>query len=185
MCVCVCHILCVCVSHHDVPPIGLYATPQTVCVWAVPCPYPCPCRVRVVHLLMCVLVYVCRAVSRKPTLVLLCVMTHDSITYHALLIHPCDMTRSYVWQDWFICVPRHSSMRETWLIHAYDTTHSHVWHKSFTCVTWIIPHGASVETCTYTQNMFWYTQNLFINSNRVYVHQLVLVASTKMKWCTY
>ena len=44
------------------------------------------------------------------------------------LIHMCDVTHSYVWYDWFICV--------IWLIHMFDVTHSHVWHDSFTSVIW-------------------------------------------------
>ena len=47
----------------------------------------------------------------------------------AQLIHICDVTRSYVWRDSFICV--------TWLMHMCDATHSYVWRDSFICVTWL------------------------------------------------
>ena len=43
----------------------------------------------------------------------------------------CDMTRSYVWHDSFICVTR--------LVHMCDMTHSYVWHDSFISVTCLTP----------------------------------------------
>jgi len=55
---------------------------------------------------------------------------HDSIEIHAYLWHDscirirtCDVTLSYVWHDYFICV--------TWLFHMCDMTISYVWHDSF------------------------------------------------------
>jgi len=52
------------------------------------------------------------------------------------LIHTCDMTQWYVWQDllimWhdlFVCL--------TWLIHTFDMAYPHVRHDSFMCATWL------------------------------------------------
>ena len=45
-------------------------------------------------------------------------------------IHMCDMTHSYVWHDFFVCV--------TLCIHMCDMTHPYVWHDSFACATWRI-----------------------------------------------
>jgi len=42
----------------------------------------------------------------------------------------CDMTRSCVWHDSFMCV--------TWLIHLCDMTRSCVWRDSLTYMTWRI-----------------------------------------------
>jgi len=59
------------------------------------------------------------------------------------LSYVCDVTRSYVWHDSFICVWRDSFicvtwliyMCVTWLIHTCDVTHWNVWHVSLICVT--------------------------------------------------
>ena len=68
-------------------------------------------------------------------LIHMCDLTHpyvwqDSFICVTCLIHMCHMTHSYVCHDSFICVP--------WLIHMCDMTHSYVWHDSFICVTWLI-----------------------------------------------
>ena len=55
---------------------------------------------------------------------------HDSFKCVTRLIHMCDRTHSYVWQDSCICV--------TGCIHMCDRTHSYVWQNSFTCVPRLI-----------------------------------------------
>ena len=64
-----------------------------------------------------------------------CDLTHsyvwdDSFICVIWLIRACDMTHSYVWHDSFICVP--------WIVHVCGTPHSYVWHESFICVAWLI-----------------------------------------------
>jgi len=78
----------------------------------------------------------------------MCDMTHSCVM--------CDMTNSYMWHDWsiclwhdwFICGTRLIHMCViwlihvcvTWLIHMCDMTHSYVWHDSFIYVRrqWVI-----------------------------------------------
>jgi len=61
------------------------------------------------------------------------------------LVHTCDMTREYVWQDFRMCVAR--------LIHMCDVTHSYVWHDSFICVAWLIHATYIVYMCIHMCDM--------------------------------
>jgi len=86
------------------------------------------------------------------------------------LIHTCDMTRSYVWQDSFVCVTclihtcdmarsyvwHDSFIRVTWLIHMCDMSHSYVWYDSFTCVTWLIHMCDMTHMCDTTHSYVWH-----------------------------
>jgi len=129
MCVCVCHIIYVCVTSWRPPHRSLCHSTNRVCVGgsvSVSVSVSCLCRA-LAHVCGCVCVP-CRFQNTYPCPF----MCHDSCTYHSLLIHPCDMTRSYVWQDLSIYVPRHSTMRVrhdsfmrmTRLIHMCDMNHS-------------------------------------------------------------
>jgi len=53
---------------------------------------------------------------------------YNNALWGKVRVRVCDMTRSCVWHDAFICV--------TWRIHTCDMSHSYVWHDAFTCVTW-------------------------------------------------
>jgi len=59
----------------------------------------------------------------------------------------CDMNRSYVWHDSFICV--------TWLIHICDMTRSYVWHDSFMCALWYTASSLSC-VCDMTRSCVWH-----------------------------
>jgi len=124
----------------------------------------CVCDMRMcvcVCVCMCYEAYLWNLCGQSPSI---CRAIHIWISpYVTWLIRVCDMTHSYVWQEWgvelpalwihratFICVTWliHTC---TWLIHMFETrkvsyhqllifvgTRSYVWHDSFTCVTWHI-----------------------------------------------
>jgi len=128
--------------------------PGAVCMWyAYVCVCACVC--------MCYEAYLWNLCGQSPSI---CRAIHIWISpYVTWLICVCDMTHSYVWQEWgvelpalwihratFICVTWliHTC---TWLIHMFETrkvsyhqllifvgTRWYVWHDSFTCVTWHI-----------------------------------------------
>jgi len=66
----------------------------------------------------------------------MCAVTHlhtyvfTLVSWLFILIHMCDMTPSYVWQDSFICV--------TWLMHTCAMSHSYACHDSLICGPWLI-----------------------------------------------
>jgi len=95
-----------------------------------------------------------------------CDMTHSYIWYDsficvAWLIYICDMTDSYVWNDWFIYV--------TWLIHIWDMTHLYVWHDSFIHVTWLIHICDMTYSCMW-HDSFIYVTWLLLMSDRIQLH---------------
>jgi len=81
---------------------------------------------------------------------------HDSVICLTWLIHMCDMIRSHVRYDSFMCAVNHSYthtavfeflhecvwndlvLRVVWPGHTCDMTHSYVWYDWFICVTWLI-----------------------------------------------
>jgi len=63
-------------------------------------------------------------------------------THIECCIRVCDVTRSCVWHDPFICV--------TWLMHVCDMTHSWVCPDSCMCVTWLS------RMCGVTYSCVWH-----------------------------
>jgi len=64
------------------------------------------------------------------------------------LIHVCDRTQSYLWQDSFICV--------TGLIRMCDMTHWYLWQDSFIFVTGLI------HMCDGTYSCVWHDSLIFV-----------------------
>ena len=63
-------------------------------------------------------------------------------------VHMCDMTRSHVWYDTFICV--------TWLMHMCDVTRLHVWHDSSICETRLMLYGELLMMRDMTHSYVWH-----------------------------
>ena len=84
------------------------------------------------------------------------IMSHISMSHVARmngwLVHTCDMTHRYAWQD----CSRYNIRPVTWLInvtHMCGMTHWYLWHDSFICVTWLIhmcdmTHQCHTYICT-------------------------------------
>ena len=90
---------------------------------------------------------------------------HDSMRV-TWLIPLGDKTRSFAWQDSFLCVTCLSpechgvtwlvEMRDTIRDNACDMTHSSVWHAPFLCVTWLI------ALCDMPQSSVWHDSFIFV-----------------------
>jgi len=68
-------------------------------------------------------------------------MWRDSFMCVTWQIDVCDVTRSCVWHDSFMCV--------TWLVHVCDVTRSCGWRDSFMCVTWLIRSNRTIDHTDY------------------------------------
>jgi len=121
-------------------------------IWCVTYSFPCVTSCDLIDFFltrtqMCDRVYLYVWLASIDMCCITCDMTrsyvwHDTFICVTWLIYMCDMTHSYVWHDSFICV--------TWLVRMCDMTHSCVWHDSFICVTWLI------LTCDMTRSYVWH-----------------------------